>query len=181
MDLSYRLIGSGYLVLHTPRVSTMHHAAGEHRPDWRVYYYYTRNGIWVVYRLFPPAMAVSRVVAYLCHDGIFFLRAMQVRAYLRGCLDGVRGMSRMDRHNLDADSLNMCAKFAPNGCRCLEEFSRISRENYVTFAWSKERCDSILPLSVTGSVSGTSCRGRAALPPRLISSYADQTSRNSAS
>jgi GT2 family glycosyltransferase len=105
LDLGYRLIGSGYRVVHTPRVSTTHHAAIEHRPDWRLYYYYTRNGIWVAYRSFPPMMAVSRVLAHLATMGFFSLRAGQVRAYLRGCVDGVRGLSRMGRRNLDADSL----------------------------------------------------------------------------
>jgi len=105
VDLSYRLIGAGYRVVHTPRVSTTHHAALEHRPDWRVYYYYTRNGIWVVYRSFPPMMAVPRMLAHLATMGFFSLRAMQVKAYLQGCADGVRGLSRMDRRNLDADSL----------------------------------------------------------------------------
>jgi GT2 family glycosyltransferase len=105
VDLGYRLIGSGYRVVHTPRVSTTHHAAVENRPDWRVYYYYTRNGIWVAYRSFPPAMAISRVLAYLATMAFFSLRAMQVPAYLRGCVDGLRGMSRIERHKLDADSL----------------------------------------------------------------------------
>jgi GT2 family glycosyltransferase len=105
VDLSYRLIGAGWRVIHTPRVSATHYAAPEHRPDWRVYYYYTRNGIWVAYRSFPPAMAVSRVLAYLATMGFFSLRAGQVRAYARGCIDGVRGLSRMDRRKLDAESL----------------------------------------------------------------------------
>ena len=105
LDLGYRLIGAGYRIMHTPRVSTLHHAALEHRPDWRVYYYYTRNGIWVVYRSFPALMAIPRVVAYLSTMAFFSLRAMQIPAYLRGCLDGVRGLSRTDRRNLDADSL----------------------------------------------------------------------------
>jgi GT2 family glycosyltransferase len=105
VDLGYRLIGGGWRVVHTPRVSTTHHAAIEHRPDWRVYYYYTRNGIWVGYRSFPPLMATWRVLAYLATMGVFSLRAMQVRAYLHGCVDGVRGLSRVERHNLDAGSL----------------------------------------------------------------------------
>jgi GT2 family glycosyltransferase len=104
-DLGYRLIGKGYRVVHTPHVSTTHYAAMEHRPDWRVYYYYTRNGIWVAYRSFPPMMATTRVIAYLVTMGAFSVRAMQVPAFVRGCIDGVRGLSRMDRHNLDADSL----------------------------------------------------------------------------
>ena len=57
------------------------------------------------YRSFPPVMATSRVLAYLATMGFFSLRAMQVPAYLRGCVDGIRGLSRMDRHNLDAASL----------------------------------------------------------------------------
>ena len=105
VDLGYRLIGAGYRVVHTPLVSTTHYAAPEHRPDWRVYYYYTRNGIWVAYRSFPPVMAISRVLAYLATMGFFSVRANQIPAYLRGCVDGMRGLSRMDRHNLDADSL----------------------------------------------------------------------------
>ena len=105
VDLGFRLIGSGWRVVHTPRVSTTHYAAIEHRPGWRVYYYYTRNGIWVAYRYFPPLMALSRVLAYLVTMGFFSIRAMQVRAYLRGCVDGVRALPRMDRRNLDADSL----------------------------------------------------------------------------
>jgi GT2 family glycosyltransferase len=105
VDLGYRLIGSGCRIVHTPRVSTTHYAAVEHRPDWRVYYYYTRNGIWVVYRSFPPLMAVSRALTYVVTMGFFSMRAMQVPAYIRGCVDGVGGLSRMDRRNLDADSL----------------------------------------------------------------------------
>jgi GT2 family glycosyltransferase len=105
VDLSYRLIGAGWRVMHTPRVTTTHYAASENRPDWRVYYYYTRNGIWVAYRSLPPVMATTRVFAYLVTMGFFSMRAMQVPAYLRGCVDGVRGLSRMDRHKLDADSL----------------------------------------------------------------------------
>jgi len=105
VDLAYRLIGSGCRVVHTPRVSTTHHVAIEQHPSWRVYYYYTRNGIWVVYRLFPPLTAIPRMFAHLATMGFFSLRAGQGRAYLRGFVDGVRGLSRMDRRNLDADSL----------------------------------------------------------------------------
>jgi len=105
VDLSYRLIGAGYRVVHTPRVATTHHAAIEHRPDWRVYYYYTRNGIWVSYRSFPPMPATLQVLAYLPRMGFFSLRAMQLPAFFRGCVDGARGLRRMDRRNLDADSL----------------------------------------------------------------------------
>lgn len=117
VDLSYRLIGAGYRVVHTPRVSATHHAVIDHRPDWRLYYYYTRNGIWVAYRSFPPTMAASRVLAHLVTMAFFSLRARQVGAYLRGCVDGVRGLPRMKRSNLNADSLRhvreICSERVP--------------------------------------------------------------------
>lgn len=105
VDLGYRLIGAGCRIVHTPRVSTTHHAALEHRPDWRAYYYYTRNGIWVVWRSFPLRKAIPYALTHLATMGFFSLRAMQFRAYLRGGVDAVRGLSRMDRRNLDAGSL----------------------------------------------------------------------------
>ncbi len=89
--LGYRLIGRRCRVVRTPRVSTRRHTAIEHRPDWWVYYYYRRNGIWVVYRSFPPLMAISRVFAHLAKMGFFSLRAGQVRAYIRGCAGGCAG------------------------------------------------------------------------------------------
>jgi GT2 family glycosyltransferase len=128
MDLSYRLIGSGYRVVHTPRVSTTHHAAIEHRPDWRVYYYYTRNGIWVAYRSFPPLMAITRVLAYLATMGFFSLRAMQVAAYLRGCVDGMRGLSGMDRRNLDSASLRHVREIRSERVPLLGRIQRRLRE-----------------------------------------------------
>ncbi|MGB8412001.1 MAG: glycosyltransferase [Candidatus Binatus sp.] len=128
VDLSYRLIGAGYRVVHTPLVSTTHYAASEHRPDWRVYYYYTRNGIWVAYRSFPPVMAISRVLAYLATMGFFSLRANQIPAYLRGCVDGMRGLSRMDRHNLDADSLKHVREIRSERVRLFGRIQRRFRE-----------------------------------------------------
>jgi GT2 family glycosyltransferase len=103
VDLGYRLIGCGYRIIHTPRVSGTHYAAEEERPDWRVYYYYTRNGIWVVYRSYPPLMAVPRMCAHLATMAFFSLRAMQVPAYLRGCADALRKLP--ERRNLDPASL----------------------------------------------------------------------------
>ena len=105
VDLGYRLIGSGYRIMHTPRVSGTHYAAEEERPDWRVYYYYTRNGIWVVYRYFPPLMAASRMCAHLATMAFFSLRAMQLPAYLRGCADAIRQLPAVERRNLDHDAL----------------------------------------------------------------------------
>jgi GT2 family glycosyltransferase len=105
VDLSYRLIGAGYRVVHTPRIAVIHHAATEQRPGWRLYYYYTRNGIWVAYRSFPPLMAALRTVGYLATMGFFSLRAGQAGAFVSGCLAGLKGLPSLERCRLDAGAL----------------------------------------------------------------------------
>jgi GT2 family glycosyltransferase len=105
VDLSYRLIGGGYRVMHTPRIAVIHYAAAEQRPGWRVYYYYTRNGIWVAYRSFPPLLATARTIAYLATMAFFSFRARHAGAFARGCLAGVSALPSLDRHRLDRGAL----------------------------------------------------------------------------
>jgi hypothetical protein len=73
-------------------------------------------------------MAVSRVLAYLATMGFFSLRANQIPAYLRGCADGMRGLSRMDRHNLDADSLKHVREIRSERVRLFGRIQRRFRE-----------------------------------------------------
>jgi GT2 family glycosyltransferase len=105
VDLAYRLIANGFRVVHTPRVSITHHAAAEERPGWRVYYYYTRNGIWVCYRSFPALSALVRAAAYASTMAFFAIRARQVSAFLRGCAAAVVELPSLERHCLDRGSL----------------------------------------------------------------------------
>ena len=105
VDLAYRLIADGSRVIHTPRVSITHHAAAEQRPEWRVYYYYTRNGIWVCYRSFPALSALARATAYACTMAFFAIRARQVSAFVRGFTAAVVELPSLERHCLDSGSL----------------------------------------------------------------------------
>ena len=131
-DLGYRLIGAGYRVMHTPRISTTHYAASEHRPDWRVYYYYTRNGIWVAYRSFPPVMAISRVLAYLATMGFFGCARGRFRRICGDASMACAGYRAWTGANLDAESLKARARrFGPSGCRYLEGIQRRLRSERI--------------------------------------------------
>jgi len=100
VDLAYRLIDRGYKVLHTPHVSAVHTPAQPQRPGWRLYYYYTRNGIWIAYRHFPVLKAALVAFENTAKMVFFAIRAGQLTACLRGCLDGARELPRIERRRL---------------------------------------------------------------------------------
>ncbi len=105
VDLGYRLIRDGSRLMHTPRIAVTHYVASEERPGWRLYYYNTRNGIWVGYRSFPTSTALRQSLRYVVMMGLFALRAKQLGAFLRGCTAAIRGLPGMERNCLDHDSL----------------------------------------------------------------------------
>ncbi len=105
VDLAFRLIRKGYRVVHTPRVSVTHYAAAEERPRWRLYYYYTRNGLWNCYRSFPPMLALGYAIEHTAKMAFVAIRAKQGSAFLRGCADALRGLSALKRECLDPHSL----------------------------------------------------------------------------
>lgn len=103
VDLAYRLIRKGYCVVHTPRVSAIHYTA--ERPGWRLYYYYTRNGLWNCYRSFPPMLALGYAIEHTAKMAFFAIRAKEAPAFLRGCADALRGLPALKRECLDPHSL----------------------------------------------------------------------------
>jgi GT2 family glycosyltransferase len=105
VDLAFRLIRKGYRVLHTPRVSVTHYTAAEERPGWRLYYYYTRNGLWNVYRSFPPMLALGYAIEHTAKMAFVSIRAKQGYAFVRGFADALRGLPALKRECLDPDSL----------------------------------------------------------------------------
>ncbi len=105
VDLAFRLIRKGYRVVHTPRVSVTHYTASEERPGWRLYYYYTRNGLWNCYRSFPPMLALGYAIEHTAKMAFISVRAGQGYAFLRGCVDGLRGLPSLKRERLDPHSL----------------------------------------------------------------------------
>jgi len=97
IDLAYRLIDRGLRVAYTPRIEAMHHVAQENRPGWRLYYYYTRNGIWVAYRHFDGVRAVMSAIENTAKMGFFAIRAGHLLAYAQGVAAGLIGLFNIKR------------------------------------------------------------------------------------
>jgi GT2 family glycosyltransferase len=105
VDLAYRLIDRGWRVLYTPSIEVKHHMASEQRPDWRPYYYYTRNGIWLAYRHFPALRALAASMESTAKMAFFAARARQLSPFLRGFAAALRELPRIARQPLTDTAL----------------------------------------------------------------------------
>ena len=94
-DLALRLLDAGYDILYTPEVEVYHLASMDERPSWRVYYYNTRNNIWVTVKNYDYLYSIKYILFYLAILFFFSFRAGQMSAYFVGVKDGFLGLSRI--------------------------------------------------------------------------------------
>ena len=96
-DLALRIIDGGFRILHAPRIRLRHLMSGETRTSDRPYYFYTRNYLWIACKDYPAVSGVSFAAGKLCMMLYFSLRSHRLAAYLRGFIDGCRGLPRVRR------------------------------------------------------------------------------------
>lgn len=105
LDLAYRLINRGKRIVYHPAIQVKHHVAPEERPGWRVYYYYTRNGLWIAYRFFSGPAAVWDALENTSKMAFFALRAGHLPALVSGLIAGVREIPATAREPLSRTAL----------------------------------------------------------------------------
>jgi GT2 family glycosyltransferase len=92
-DLALRLLDQGGRIVYNPAVRVRHAALKDStRSDWRPYYYYTRNYIWIAarnYRLGPVIPFLSKYIGMMAY---FSIRVGHVAAFARGIRDGLAGL-----------------------------------------------------------------------------------------
>lgn len=96
-DLAYRMMNAGYTVEYDGRISVIHHHDQSGRPDWRRYYYDTRNAIWLAARNMPVLASVRFISTTMAAMAIFSIRDRKLGPFSRGVLDGIRGLSHVYR------------------------------------------------------------------------------------
>lgn len=96
-DLALRLVDAGYEIRYFPEVTVTHLASPDARPGSRIYYNFTRNAIWVAVRNHRLSSSLSSVAKDLALMGFSSLRAGQLGSYLRGIVDGIRGLGEAYR------------------------------------------------------------------------------------
>lgn len=96
-DLGFRLMKQGYEIWYSPSIETLHYASLEARPNWRAYYYNTRNNIWLAYRHFPIIYAIRYIVFYSTMMLVYAVKARQLIAFIKGVKDGFLHLNELER------------------------------------------------------------------------------------
>ena len=91
LDLALRLIEAGHDLLYTPAVRVRHLVSTEARPSSRIYYTFTRNGVWVALRNHRPFAAAGSIAKDLALMAFSSARAGHWGSYFRGLRDGLAG------------------------------------------------------------------------------------------
>jgi len=91
-DLAFRLINSGYYLEYDGKVTVRHAYAEEGRASWRNYYYDTRNTFWLAARNLPAVYGLRLVARQSLAMLALSVRDGNLKWWLRGTFDGVRGI-----------------------------------------------------------------------------------------
>jgi GT2 family glycosyltransferase len=109
LDLSYRIIESGYKLFYTPDVVVEHYPESSDRvtkvAGKRYLYFIVRNKIWINYKYLPwPAFFINTIVwcaiwlTFSFRDGGFL-------HIIRGIKDGIRGLKKLKRTPLNKEAI----------------------------------------------------------------------------
>ncbi|MGC8795321.1 MAG: glycosyltransferase family 2 protein [Bryobacteraceae bacterium] len=88
-DLGLRIMDAGYEIWYVPQVKVWHLASRETRPDWRAFYYYTRNLFPIVYRNYPLLPGLAHALPRLAAFGLYALRGRFFGKFVRAVWDGL--------------------------------------------------------------------------------------------
>jgi GT2 family glycosyltransferase len=105
-DLAFRLINAGFRVIYSPDIVVTHAYDHRSRPNWRRYYFDTRNLLWLVLRNLSGWHAVRRLIIGWCAMFAYSARDGFLRYWLRAIWDSLKGAPRAwrDRHPPNADA-----------------------------------------------------------------------------
>ena len=91
-DLAFRIMDLGFTVEYNPTISVTHACSPLARTSWRNYYFDTRNTLWLVARNCPVPFGASLVVRQLGGMLLYSIRDGFLLWWVRGVLDGLRGL-----------------------------------------------------------------------------------------
>jgi GT2 family glycosyltransferase len=91
-DLSYRILEANYHILHSHSISVLHGETPHARPPARRLYHGTRNTPWIALKNLPYYSVASLTILAWGYYGLQALRYGQIRPYIRGIVDCLKGI-----------------------------------------------------------------------------------------
>lgn len=93
IDLAFRIMNAGYTVEYDGAISVLHKHDSSGRPNWRRYYFDTRNLFWVAIRNMPLKHASKYLLRGVTSMGVYSIRDGFFLYWLKGIRDGLNGIS----------------------------------------------------------------------------------------
>lgn len=115
-DLLCRLLVAGYKTMYSPDIEVKHRTAQQGRPNWRRYYYDTRNQIWMVARNYPFLLGIKYLLRGLPAMFVYSFRDRFISFWFRAIYDGIRGLPKVleNRKPLGSESVKILKDIAKN-------------------------------------------------------------------
>lgn len=96
-ELALRLWNKGYEVLYTPDILVWHTQSLEGRQSGRTFYFLTRNFIWIALKNHRYLVCLRFILRNLAMMLFHSVRNGQVKSFLKGVVDGVKGAPEVYR------------------------------------------------------------------------------------
>lgn len=91
-DLACRLMNNGFVIIYDPQIVVKHFRSQLARPDWRRYYYDTRNLIWLVVRNYTVWYGFRKLFIGLIAMLLYSIRDGYTKYWFKGIWDGMKGL-----------------------------------------------------------------------------------------
>jgi GT2 family glycosyltransferase len=92
-DLACRLINNGYVIIYDPQIVVKHLRSKLARPDWRRYYYDTRNLIWLIVKNYTVWYGFKKLSIGLISMLVYSIRDGYTKYWFKGIWDGIKGIT----------------------------------------------------------------------------------------
>jgi len=93
-DLAFRIMDIGYEVIYSGNISVVHRHSDLGRKPWFNYYYDTRNQFWLAARNLPAIYGSVFLSRGLFSMLVYSIRDGFLRFYIKGIVDGLKGLGR---------------------------------------------------------------------------------------
>lgn len=93
-DLSLRTINADYTIEHFSDIVAFHRESPKKRLSSKFYYYYTRNGLWLIWKFYPFFPAVKETIIHLSYNFTKSLLALSPWHFFIGLFEGLRDFKK---------------------------------------------------------------------------------------
>ena len=93
-DLAFRMINKGWRLIYTPDIKVIHAYDQRNRPNWRRYYFDTRNHLWLVLRNLSFSYGLKRLFIGWGSMLVYSIRDGYVRYWFKAVRDALVGAPR---------------------------------------------------------------------------------------